>query len=109
MERRRGGVQAAAEPTPNLGWRLTLSVLDLAPILQGGTPADASGTRCSWRSTGAAELPAVLLAEHHNMRGSAARPPRVIGTWGGHSRIRIGAGASCCRPRAAEGAEQFAR
>ena len=74
---------------------MTLSVLDLAPILQGGTPAEAFqhslqlaqhaeqlGYRRFW------------LAEHHNMPGigSAATSVLIGHVGAGTSRIRIGSG-----------------
>jgi len=74
---------------------IPLSVLDLAPIVEGGTPADAFrrtldlaqhverlGYRRFW------------LAEHHNMPGiaSAATAVLLAHVGAGTSRIRIGAG-----------------
>ncbi len=72
-----------------------LSVLDLAPVLLGGTPADAF--RNSVRLAQAAErlgYNRFWLAEHHNMTGIAsAATSVVIGHVAGHTKtIRVGAG-----------------
>jgi luciferase family oxidoreductase group 1 len=74
---------------------LTLSVLDLAPILQGGTPAEAF--RHSLQLAQHAEqlgYRRFWLAEHHNMPGigSAATSVLIGHVGAGTSRIRIGAG-----------------
>jgi len=72
-----------------------LSVLDLCPIVQGGTAAEALQ-----RSQDLAQLCEQLgykrywLAEHHNMRGiaSAATALAIAHVAAGTSRIRVGAG-----------------
>jgi luciferase family oxidoreductase group 1 len=74
---------------------LILSVLDLAPILQGGTPAEAF--RHSLRLAQHAEqlgYRRFWLAEHHNMPGigSAATSVLIGHVGAGTSRIRVGAG-----------------
>ena len=74
---------------------MTLSVLDLAPILQGGTPAEAF--RHSLQLAQHAEqlgYRRFWLAEHHNMPGigSAATSVLIGHVGAGTSRIRIGAG-----------------
>ncbi len=72
-----------------------LSVLDLAPIVDGGTAADAFRRSLDlaqhverWGYT------RYWLAEHHNMPGiaSAATAVLLAHVGGGTSRIRIGAG-----------------
>jgi luciferase family oxidoreductase group 1 len=72
-----------------------LSVLDLAPIVQGGTAAQAF--RCSLDLAQHAErwgYTRFWLAEHHNMPGiaSAATAVLIAHVGAGTSRIRIGAG-----------------
>ena len=74
---------------------IPLSVLDLSPILQGGTPAQAY--RHTLDLAGHAErlgYTRFWLAEHHNMPGIGSSATSVlIGHVGaGTSRIRIGAG-----------------
>ena len=74
---------------------MTLSVLDLAPILQGGTPAEAF--RHSLQLAQHAEqlgYRRFWLAEHHNMPGIAsAATAVVIGAVAAATRtIRVGAG-----------------
>ena len=72
-----------------------LSVLDLAPIVEGGTAAEAF--RCSLDLAQHAErwgYTRYWLAEHHNMPGiaSAATAVLIAHVGAGTSRIRIGAG-----------------
>jgi luciferase family oxidoreductase group 1 len=74
---------------------IPLSVLDLAPIIEGGTAAQAF--RCSLDLAQHAErwgYTRFWLAEHHNMPGiaSAATAVLLAHVGGGTSRIRIGAG-----------------
>jgi luciferase family oxidoreductase group 1 len=72
-----------------------LSVLDLAPILEGGTAADAFRASLDLaRHAEALGYTRYWLAEHHNMPGiaSAATAVLLAHIGGGTSRIRIGAG-----------------
>jgi luciferase family oxidoreductase group 1 len=74
---------------------IPLSVLDLSPIVQGGTPADAF--RRSLELAQHAErlgYARFWLAEHHNMPGigSAATSVLIGHVGAGTSRIRIGSG-----------------
>src|SRR5512132_3974547 len=74
---------------------IPLSVLDLSPIVQGGTPAEAF--RHSLQLAQHAEqlgYRRFWLAEHHNMPGigSAATSVLIGHVGAGTSRIRIGAG-----------------
>src|SRR5258707_11830726 len=79
---------------------IPLSVLDLSPIVQGGTPALAF-RRTLELAQHAERLgyTRFWLAEHHNMPGigSAATAVLIGHVGAGTSRIRIGAGGSCCR------------
>ena len=78
----------ASNPTP-------LSVLDLAPVTAGSTPADAlRNTRELAQLADRAGYTRYWLAEHHNMTGIASAATAVVI---GHvaaatSRIRVGAG-----------------
>ena len=72
-----------------------LSVLDLAPIVEGGTAADAFRNSLDLaRHVEAWGYTRYWLAEHHNMPGiaSAATAVLLAHIGGGTSRIRIGAG-----------------
>lgn len=74
---------------------LSLSVLDLCPVVAGGTPADAL-----WRSLDLARHTENLgyhrfwVAEHHSMPGIASAATAVVigHIAGGTSRIRVGSG-----------------
>lgn len=74
---------------------VALSVLDLSPIVEGGSAADALAN-----SLGLAQHAELLgyqrywLAEHHNMRGiaSAATAVVIAHVAGGTQRIRVGSG-----------------
>jgi luciferase family oxidoreductase group 1 len=71
------------------------SVLDLAPVTQGSTPADA--LRNSLNLAQHAEklgFERYWVAEHHNMKGIASAATSVVIGYlaGGTSRIRLGAG-----------------
>jgi luciferase family oxidoreductase group 1 len=73
----------------------TISVLDLAPVPQGSTPADA--LRNSLQLARAAEelgYRRYWVAEHHNMKGIASAATSVVigHIAGGTSTIRVGAG-----------------
>lgn len=73
----------------------TISVLDLAPVPQGSTPADA--LRNSLQLAQAAEelgYRRYWVAEHHNMKGIASAATSVVigHIAGGTSTIRVGAG-----------------
>src|SRR4028119_569787 len=75
--------------------KIPISVLDLAPIVQGGTATDAFK-----RSMELAQHVEKLgykrfwLAEHHNMTGIASAATSVVIGYiaGGTSKIRVGAG-----------------
>ena len=74
---------------------IPLSVLDLAPILQGGTPAQAfRHTLKLAQHVEQLGYGRFWLAEHHNMPGigSAATSVLIGHVGAGTSRIRIGAG-----------------
>ena len=71
------------------------SILDLAPVPQGSTPADA--LRNSLDLAQQAEkwgFERYWLAEHHNMKGIASAATSVVIGYiaGGTSKIRVGAG-----------------
>ncbi len=73
----------------------TLSILDLAPVLEGSTPAEA--LRNSLDLARHAELlgyKRYWVAEHHNMKGIASAATSVVigHIAGGTSSIRVGAG-----------------
>jgi luciferase family oxidoreductase group 1 len=73
----------------------TISVLDLAPVPQGSTPADALRNSLQLAQT-AEELGyrRYWVAEHHNMKGIASAATSVVigHIAGGTSTIRVGAG-----------------
>jgi luciferase family oxidoreductase group 1 len=74
---------------------LPLSVLDLSPILEGGTAADAfARTRDLAQHAERLGYRRFWLAEHHNMPGIASAATAVLLAHVGHatSTIRIGAG-----------------
>jgi luciferase family oxidoreductase group 1 len=74
---------------------IPLSVLDLAPILEGGTAADSfSRTRDLAQHAERLRYRRFWVAEHHNMPGiaSAATAVLLAHVGAGTSRIRIGAG-----------------
>lgn len=71
------------------------SVLDLCPVLEGGTPGEALA--CSWDLARAAEKMGYTrywVAEHHNMPGIASAATSVVigHLAGGTSTIRVGSG-----------------
>ena len=71
------------------------SVLDLAPVPQGGTPADAlRNTLDLARNAERLGFTRYWLAEHHNMVGIASAATAVVigHVAGGTSRIRVGSG-----------------
>jgi len=75
--------------------QIPLSVLDLSPIVEGGTAADSfANTLDLARHCERLGFKRYWLAEHHNMPGIAsAAPSVVIGmVAGGTSTIRVGAG-----------------
>src|SRR5690242_7316927 len=74
---------------------VSLSVLDLSPIVQGGTPAQALA--CSRDLAAHAEAwgyKRYWLAEHHNMPGIACAATALViaHVAAGTTRIRVGAG-----------------
>ena len=73
----------------------TLSVLDLAPVIQGSTPADALRNSLDLAQN-AEQLgyQRYWVAEHHNMKGIASAATAVVigHIAGGTSTIRVGAG-----------------
>lgn len=72
-----------------------LSVLDLAPVVSGQTPADALlGTRELARHVERLGFTRFWLAEHHNMPGIASSAPTVIiaDVAAATERIRVGSG-----------------
>ena len=74
---------------------IALSVLDLAPIIAGGTPAQAlNNSRDLARHAERLGYRRYWLAEHHNMPGiaSAATAVAIAHVAGGTSTIRVGAG-----------------
>ena len=79
-------------PSPN---SIPLSVLDLAPVTAGSTPADAlRNTRELAQLADRAGYTRFWLAEHHNMTGiaSAATAVVIAHVAGATERIRVGAG-----------------
>jgi luciferase family oxidoreductase group 1 len=71
------------------------SILDLAPVAQGSTPADALHNSLDLAQHAEAwGYGRYWLAEHHNMRGIASAATSVVIGYiaGGTSRIRLGAG-----------------
>src|ERR1700694_2647180 len=74
---------------------IPFSVLDLSPILQGGSAADAfANSRDLARHAEALGYHRYWLAEHHNMPGIASAATAVVIGFvaGGTSTIRVGAG-----------------
>jgi luciferase family oxidoreductase group 1 len=74
---------------------VALSVLDLVPVRDGQTPADAlAQTRELARHAEALGYTRFWVAEHHNMTGIASAATAVVIGYiaGGTSRIRVGAG-----------------
>lgn len=72
-----------------------LSVLDLSPIVEGGTPADALANSLSLaQHAERLGYHRYWVAEHHNMRGIASAATAVVigHIAGGTERIRVGAG-----------------
>jgi luciferase family oxidoreductase group 1 len=72
-----------------------LSVLDLAPVVSGRTPADALlATRALARHVEALGFTRFWLAEHHNMPGIASSAPTVLiaDVAASTERIRVGSG-----------------
>lgn len=73
----------------------TLSVLDLAPVTQGSTPADALNNSLDLaQHAERLGYQRYWVAEHHNMRGIASAATSVVigHLAGGTSSIRVGAG-----------------
>jgi luciferase family oxidoreductase group 1 len=74
---------------------IPLSVLDLSPIVTGGTPSDAfSNTRSLARHAENLGFTRYWLAEHHNMPGIASAATSVLigNVAGATSKIRVGSG-----------------
>lgn len=74
---------------------IPISVLDLAPIIEGGTVRDALDNSLSLaRQVETLGYRRFWLAEHHNMTGIASAATSVVIGFvaGGTSRIRVGAG-----------------
>src|ERR1700716_1842146 len=72
-----------------------LSILDLAPIVEGGPPADALRNSLDLaRHAERLGYTRYWVAEHHNMRGIASAATSVVigHLAGGTSKIRVGAG-----------------
>ncbi len=79
---------------------VALSILDLAPVPQGKTPADAlRNTLDLARHAEGWEYRRFWQAEHHNMIGIASAATAVVIGYvaAGTSTIRVGQGASCCQ------------
>lgn len=75
--------------------RIPFSLLDLAPVCEGGTPAHAfANTLDLARHAEALGYKRFWLAEHHNMPGIASAATAVLigHVAGGTARIRVGAG-----------------
>ena len=90
-----GGTGVVWAERPDIRAMIPLSVLDLSPIVQGGSPSQS--LRASRDLAGAAErlgFQRYWLAEHHNMTGiaSAATAVALAFVGGGTSTIRLGAG-----------------
>jgi len=86
---------ALGDPCIVVETMIPLSVLDLSPILEGGTVADAfRRTRDLAQHAERLGYRRVWVAEHHNMPGiaSAATAVLLAHVGAGTSRIRIGAG-----------------
>ena len=74
---------------------IPLSILDLAPIVEGATPGDALRNSLDLaRHAERLGYTRYWVAEHHNMRGIASAATSVVigHLAGGTSRIRVGAG-----------------
>jgi len=74
---------------------IPLSILDLAPIVEGATPADALRNSLDLaRHVERLGFTRYWVAEHHNMRGIASAATSVVigHLAGGTSKIRVGAG-----------------
>src|SRR5205085_5734054 len=75
--------------------KIPISVLDLSPVIEGATPAEALRNTLSLAQH-AEKLgyKRFWLAEHHNMTGIASAATSVVIGYvaGGTSRIRVGAG-----------------
>jgi luciferase family oxidoreductase group 1 len=74
---------------------IPLSILDLAPIVEGATPADALRNSLDLaRHAERLGYTRYWVAEHHNMRGIASAATSVVigHLAGGTSKIRVGAG-----------------
>ncbi len=89
--------QAAGRPAPYMRSMIPLSVLDLSPVIQGGSPGQS--LRASRELAAAAErlgFRRYWLAEHHNMTGiaSAATAVALAYIGGGTSTIRLGSNRS---------------
>ena len=77
---------------------ILVSVLDLAPIIQGETPADSFHKSLELaRRAEALGYNRYWFAEHHNMENIASSATSVLIGYiaGGTSTIRVGSGASC--------------
>lgn len=74
---------------------ITLSVLDLAPVIEGGTPADSFRNSLDLaRHAEQWSYHRYWLAEHHNMPGIASSATSLVIGYiaGGTSKIRVGSG-----------------
>ena len=80
--------------------KISLSILDLAPVVQGQTASQAFANTLSLAQHGEQwGYNRFWLAEHHNMAGiaSAATSILIAMVAGGTSKIRVGfPAASCC-------------
>jgi len=77
-----------------------LSLLDLSPIILGGTAADALQRSLDLaRHAEQLGFRRYWLAEHHNMTGIASAATSVVigHVAAGTSTIRVGSAASCCQ------------
>ncbi len=84
-----------SQPAKPLPRQTPLSILDLAPVTAGSTPADAlRNTRELAQLADRSGYTRYWLAEHHNMTGiaSAATAVVIAHVAGATSRIRVGAG-----------------
>ena len=75
--------------------KIPFSLLDLAPVCEGSTPAQAFANSLDLaRHAEALGYTRYWLAEHHNMPGIASAATSVLigHVAGGTSRIRVGAG-----------------
>lgn len=82
-------------PVSYIGSMIPLSVLDLSPIVQGGSPGQSlHASRDLARAAERLGFQRYWLAEHHNMTGiaSAATAVALAFVGGGTSTIRLGAG-----------------